>query len=190
MMIELNENLYIGKGGERKCYLHPNDATKVVKIEYIDYVDREQNRLDIYYSKYLKKIDVSYSYISKCYGYIDTNMGIGVVYDAIKNYDGTISKSFECTIAEKILSKKEEKRLLLELKLYLSENNIVFGDTMMSNILCQEVSKQNYKLIIVDGLGARRYGFKLWLHMHSRLFTKIRIKKQWKKLLKNYEDTR
>jgi len=189
-MVELNKNLYIGKGAERKCYIHPNDATKVVKIEYIDYIDRDQNKLDVYYNKYLKKLDVSYSNISKCYGYIDTNIGTGVVYDAIKNYDGTISKSFEYIITEKVLSKKEEKTLLLELKPYLSENYIVFGDTMMSNILCQEVSKQNYKLIIVDGLGARRYGFKLWLHMHSRLFTKIRIKKQWKKLLKNYEDTR
>ena len=57
-MIELNENLYIGKGAERKCYLHPNDATKVIKIEYIDYIDRDQNRLDIYYNKHLTYSDL------------------------------------------------------------------------------------------------------------------------------------
>ncbi len=67
-------------------------------------------------------------------------------------------------------------------------NMIVFGDVVLSNILCQEFKENEYKLIIVDGLGARRFGFKLWLHTRSKLFTKFRIKKQWKKLLDNYND--
>ncbi len=186
-MINLDESLYIAKGAERECYLHPNDFTKVIKVEYNNSIDRNQNNLDLYYYNYLEKKNTSYSNIVKCYGEVETNIGSGVVFDAVKNDDGTFSQSFEDVIAQKTLSKEEESKLLLELQYYLSENNIVFGDVVLSNILCQKISKNNYKLIIIDGLGGRRFGFKLWMHMHSKLFTRLRIQKQFKKLMRNYK---
>ncbi len=185
-MIELNKSLYIAKGAERECYIHPDDTSKLLKVEYNNSIDRNQNKLDIYYYTYLKKQNVSFSHIPKYYGTIETNKGDAVIYDSIKNYDNSVSKSFEEIIGEKKLSTLEEKQLLEELQTYLLTNLIVFGDVVLSNILCQEVSPNHYKLIIIDGLGGRRFGWKLWLHIHSKFYTKFRIAKQWKKLIKNY----
>ncbi len=186
LLIILNKNLYIAKGEERECYIHPDDSSKLIKIQYKNI--RNQNNLDIFYYNYLKNNTISYSNIPRYYQNIKTDKGDGVVFDAIKDYDGAYSKSFEDIIIKKTLSDKMEETLLSELESYLFENMIVFGDVVLSNILCQECKENKYKLIIVDGLGARRFGLKLWLHTHSKLFTKFRINRQWKKLLDNYHN--
>ena len=185
-MIELTEDLYIAKGAERECYVHPQDDTKVVKIQFNNNINRNQNDLDIYYYNYLKTKNISYLHIAKYYGTIETNKGIGLIFDRIIDYNGSLSKSFEDIITNKILSKTQQGFILDNLSTYLKENMIVFGDVVLSNILCQEYKKDHYRLMIIDGLGARRFGFKLWLHIHSKLFTKFRIYKQWKKLIDNY----
>ena len=51
-----------------------------------------------------------------------------------------------------------KKILINELKQYLEANGILFIDTSLTNIFCKKISKDKYKLIIVDGLGARRTG--------------------------------
>jgi hypothetical protein len=49
--------------------------------------------------------------------------------------------------------------------------------------MCKEISENNYKLIIIDGLGPKRGGFKTFLYLKFNLYTKYKIKKQWKKFL-------
>ncbi len=185
-MIELTKDLYIAKGAERECYIHPNDSSKIIKIEFIDKIDRNQNELDNYYYTYLEKQNISFEYIPKYYGTIETNKGNAVVFDRIKNYDDSLAITFEEIIKEQTLSNIEEKQLLKQLQLYLLDNLIVFGDVVLSNILYQEYKKDIFRLIIIDGLGARRFGYKLWLHTHSKIYTRFRIKKQWNKLMNNY----
>ena len=51
--------------------------------------------------------------------------------------------------------------------------------------LDERISEKDYKLVIFDGLGARRKGIKLTFTMKSKLFSKYKIKKQWKKFLLN-----
>jgi len=188
VLIKLTKDLYIAKGAERECYADPEDSSKLIKIQYNNAIDRNQNDLDVFYYNYLKDRDISYSHIPKYYQNVKTNRGEGVLFDAIKDYNGEYSKSFEDVVLQKTLSAEMETTLLDELQLYLLNNMIVFGDVVLSNILCQEFKENEYKLIIVDGLGARRFGFKLWLHTRSKLFTKFRIKKQWKKLIQNYQE--
>ena len=185
-MITLNDDSYISKGAERKCYAHPEDPSKLIKIQYKN--GRNQNNLDVFYYNHLSKSPISYSHIPKCYQKVDTTKGEGLVFDAIKNYDGEYAQSIEEIITLNTLSHDVEKQLLNELKVYLKKNLIIFGDVVLSNILCQEFEEKKYKLIIVDGLGARRFGLQFWLHTHSKFLTKIRIYKQWKKVINNYNE--
>ncbi|MCK5294597.1 MAG: hypothetical protein KAJ49_08100, partial [Arcobacteraceae bacterium] len=134
----------------------------------------------------LKTKNISYKHISKYYQEIQTNLGQGIVFESILDYNDIYSKSFEDIIRERRLTNTQEESLLDTLKKYLQENMIVFGDVVLSNILCQEIQPNEFQLIIIDGLGSRRFGWKLWLHIHSTLFTKYRIHKQWKKLMINY----
>ncbi|RXK07186.1 YrbL family protein [Halarcobacter bivalviorum] len=187
-MITLTKSLLIAKGGERDCYLHPEDNTKVIKIVHKTEEHNNQNELEYSYMKYIKKRkDLDLSQITDCYGYVSTNLGKGLVFDRVLDFDGTASKSFRYYLANKIIPLDEQELLITELKNYLEENLILFVDTSLTNIFCPKISKDSYKLIIVDGLGAKRTGIKFTLYKISKAYTKYKIKRQWDKFMKMYE---
>ncbi len=95
--------------------------------------------------------------------------------------------TFEEIVKSGIFSQEAELKLLKELQIYLEKNRIVFGDVVLSNIMCKKTDENTYKLVIVDRLGARRFSFKFWLQQHCKIFAKIRIKRQYKKLMRNYK---
>ncbi|MCG3711428.1 YrbL family protein [Aliarcobacter butzleri] len=186
--IILNDSLLIGKGGGRACYIDPRDETKIIKVSYTKEGDsNSQNQIDYIYINYLKKQKRDLSYISSCYEYVKTNLGKGLVFDRVLNYDKTSSKSFRYLIANKMINLEEQKILLSELKNYLEKNEILFADNSLTNILCKEVREKQYKLIIIDGLGAKRIGLKFWLYLRSRIYKKYKIKKQWTKFMLMYQ---
>ena len=191
-MIELTKDDFIARGGERDCYIHPLDSTKVIKIThgYSDEASRNQNDLEYKYFEYLKKLNKPFTNITKCYGYIDTNLGKGIVSDKVYDYNGKISMTFLDTITQNKFTKDEENSLVEDLKDYLFKNNILFIDINFSNIYCCEYEKGKYRLMIIDGLGAIRLGIKFWLYLKSELFTKYKIRKQWKKFYRKIEEIR
>ncbi len=185
--IQLNESLLIAKGGERACYLHPLDNTKVIKILYTKGTHNNQNKLEYIYINDLKRKKINLSHIIDCYGFISTNLGEGLVFDRALDYDGKPTKSFRYMVANKMLTIKEQRKLIEELKNYLEENLILFVDTSLTNLFCQEIKKDRYKIIIVDGLGSKRMGFKFWLYRNFKIYTKYKIKRQWVKFMKMYD---
>ena len=190
--IILTDKYFIARGGERDCYLHPLDYKKVIKIVhgYSDILNRNQNDLDYKYFKFLEKLKVPYSHISKCYGYIDTNLGKGLIFDKVFDYNGKISISFLDTIIQNKFTKYEENELVEDLKNYLFKNNILFIDIGLYNVLCCEYEEGKYRLIIIDGLGGRRTGIKFWLYLNSKIFTKYKIIKSWNRFLKEIDRKR
>ncbi|RBQ26208.1 MULTISPECIES: YrbL family protein [Arcobacteraceae] len=188
----LTKEFFIARGGERDCYLHPLDCTKVIKIthRYNTEASRNQNDLEYQYFEYLKRLNKPFTHITKCYGYIDTTLGKGIVSDKVCDYDGKISMTFLDTITQNKFTKYEEIKLVEDLKDYLFTNNILFIDIHISNIYCCEYEKGKYRLMIIDGLGAIRLGIKFWLYLKSEIFTKYKIRKQWNKFIDNIEKVR
>lgn len=185
--INLKREYYLGKGRERACYLHPDDDSKVIKVVYKPLENLNQNQLEYEYLKYLEKKDISFSHLSKCYGKVQTNLGEGYIFERIKDYDGETSISFKSVVMNGFISKNLEIELLNELKKYLLDNNIIFVDVALSNVFCQKISEDNYKLVLTDGIGGKRTGFKSKLYLYSNLFTKYKVKKQLKKLDARYK---
>jgi hypothetical protein len=187
-IINLNDNLLIANGGGRACYIHPKDDTKVIKIIYSEEgILNNQNDIDYKYISYLRKLNKDFSHISSCYEYVKTNLGDGLVFDRIVNYDKTPCKSFRYFIAKKMISLEVQKELIDELKIYLEKEEILFVDNTSTNILCQEIEKDKYKLVIIDGLGAKRKGIKFWLYLRVKLYRDYKIKKQWAKFIHFYK---
>ncbi|RXJ81196.1 YrbL family protein [Arcobacter sp. F2176] len=184
--IILKEEYFLSKGGERNCYINPNDKSKVIKIVHRQEKHNEQNKLEYKYYNYLQKNNISLKYLSKCFGFIDTNLGKGLVFERILDFDETPSVSFKFYLEEKLLDRLSEKKLINDLKDYLFENDILFIDVDLSNVFCQKISKNKYKLVIIDGLGARRLNWRFYLYLFSKKFTRYKIKKQWKKFYNNY----
>lgn len=187
-MIELREELFLGKGGERLVYIHPNDDNRIIKILKSGLIKHNfQNELELKYYNFLTKNNVDFSHITKCFGYVDTNFGKGLVFERVVDFDGKNSKLLKNCLQENIFTKDQEKILLDDLKKYLEDNEILFIDCSSHNVFCKKVSSDKYTLIIYDGLGARRDNIKLTLYMKSRLYTRYKIRKQWKLFLRNCE---
>ena len=140
--IVLNDSYFLAKGGERKCYLHPNDEAKVIKIVHRNEKHNEQNNLEYKYYKFLQKKNKSFEHLTKCFGFINTNLGYGLVYERVRDYNNKPSKSFEFFLKNKIFPHVDEKKLVNQLKKYLFKNNILFIDVDLSNIFFKEISKE------------------------------------------------
>lgn len=184
-MILLNNNYLLSRGSERTCYIHPFDTNKVIKIIYNKKeLNNNQNDLEFKYYSYLNSKNISYEHITKCFGWVDTNLGKGLVFERVLNYDNSIPKQLTHFLQHKIFTIEEETLLLNELKTYLETNKILFMDVATLNVLCKKISSSKYKLIIIDGLGPKRDGLKFWLYTNIELYNTYKQKKQWNKFIK------
>ncbi len=186
-MLVLKDEDLLAKGGERYCFVHPEDSTKVIKIVYTQGVHNNQNELEFNYYSLLKKRKVDFSHLVQCYNYVETNKGNGLVFDRVMDYNGQASKSFRYYLANKLISIDEQKKLLEEFRIYLEKNLILFVDTSLTNIFAQKISENKFKIVIVDGLGAKRTGIKFLMYKYSKIYTQYKIKKQWKKFMTMYK---
>jgi hypothetical protein len=64
------------------------------------------------------------------------------------------------------------------------KNGIVFGDISLKNIVLQKNSSNSLKFIAIDGIGSRRSKIKLFFYVHSIIYSKYKIFKQFKILFK------
>src|SRR5574344_2064168 len=117
----------------------------------------------------------------------DNNKVIKVLQPGIKKHNFQNELEFKYY---NFFPEAKEKKLLEDLKSYLFKNEILFIDCSSHNVFCKKISEDKYTLIIYDGLGARRDSIKLSLYMKSKLYTKYKIKKQWKLFIKNCEKSK
>lgn len=188
----LTEEHFIARGGERDCYQHPLDSTKVIKVMYekdgVYAYGGNRNNLEYTYYTFLERSKISFSNIARCYNFVETNLGLGLVFDKVCDYNGNISIAFSRLIRQNKFDKEFELLLIEELKEYIFKNDILFIDNGLQNILCCEYEKNKYKLIIIDGLGAKREGLKFWLYLNSKIYTKYKVKRQWQKFIEKYQE--
>ncbi|SFV67397.1 hypothetical protein MNB_SM-5-646 [hydrothermal vent metagenome] len=183
----LKDAKLLGSGNERFCYLHPEDFNRVIKVPHNKREkSRHQNELEYRYMRYLQEHNIDISHLTACYGWVETDMGRGLLFQRVRDKDGDDSITFNEALKSGILSVEEAKKLLQELRLYLEKNSILFIDVGLDNILCQKQEDGSYKLVIIDGVGARRLGVKFWFYLHCKLYTNYKVKRQWKKLEDNF----
>ena len=184
-MLDLKDDFLLAKGSERLCYAHPINNNQVIKIMYNQKSMNNQNQMEYKYYNLLKKRKVSFDHITMCYGWIETNLGIGLIFDRVNNYDNSDIFNLRYMLQNKLISNELETYLLEELKEYLYKNKILFTDPTTLNIMCKKISKIKYKFIIIDGLGARKRGIKEILYKVSPFYSYYKIKKQWAVLINN-----
>ena len=184
-MLVLKDALLLAKGSERTCYIHPLNCNQVIKIIYSQKSMNNQNKMEYKYYCLLKKRKVSFDHITMCYGWIETNLGIGLIFERVQNFDYSDIFNLRYMLQNKLISNEVERCLLEELKEYLYKNKILFTDPTTLNIMCKKISKMKYKFIIIDGLGARKRGLKEILYKVSPSYSYYKIKKQWAVLINN-----
>ncbi len=142
----------VGPGRERICYVHPEESGKAIKITPGPIRKQTDRELKFYKGlKYRKK--VSYKHIPQYFGPIDTNLGLGQVFEMIRDYDGNVSKSMLWYLEEGHSLDFFEERLQI-LHQYFLANQLIFNHDMYAgNILFKKTSDSDGVLIVIDGLG-------------------------------------
>ena len=80
-MISLDKSSLVGKGLHRECHRHPENKNLCIKVVVAGNADESQ-REKKYYSQ-LEKRGISWDMIPKFYGDLETNLGLGSVFDLV-----------------------------------------------------------------------------------------------------------
>jgi PhoP regulatory network protein YrbL. len=155
-MLHLSEQTPLGTGRHRKCYAHPDDAQRCIKIVYNnDQGGEKEIKRELGYYAHLNRHLKDWSGIPRYHGTVETDCGTGYVYDIISDFDGKPSITLKQFAAE---CRYEEdgvvlRQMLKTLKKYLNDNHIVTMTLKPANILCQRISESEVVPVICDNIG-------------------------------------
>jgi len=173
-LVNIFKEHLIGKGFNRKCYQHPENDKLCIKVDLPGTPSSDSDRERGYY-RHLIKRNVSWDMVPQYYGDIDTNIGLGSVYDLILDGDGSASKTLE-----NYLDAKHNFDDLLQpfqaLKTYLLQQRIIIGTLYPRNVLCQKEGKSITKMILCDDIGSSDF---IPICNYSRYFAELKINRKW-----------
>lgn len=174
----------IGVGQERACYLHPEDASRVIKIQRGEQI--KQTRRELLFYRWLQRRQMTnFAHIPGFYGKVKTNLGEGFVVDLINDFDGNASKSLYWYF-EQGYPVAEFFPYLEELKQYMLDNSIIFSvDMGRFNILFRKLSNQEARLVVIDGLG--NHTALNWLDNIS-YFARRKINRRWDRFISRLQN--
>jgi hypothetical protein len=159
-MIQLTEDLFLGKGRTRECYRHPHDTSLCVKVDYLDKGCRQTSKEAKYYQKLRRlKPALEYDFIPRFHGMIETNRGIGGVFDLVRDDDGQVSRTLgEClrdgTVArERPVWEKSLDQFLGR----LMETGVILRDLNPGNLSARRLADGSIRLVAIDGIGHRDF---------------------------------
>ncbi len=180
-LIELREDLFLGRGAHKAAYVHPQDDKLCVKITF-KWPDEDVKK-ELRYRAVLGKKADDMPLLVKYYGRVRTNLGTGYLFERITDFDGracrTLSQYIEaCPPAEEML------RLLLDFRTELFRGRYVVAGMNTDNFLVQRPSPAERRIRIVDDLGTG--AFIPILYYSDRLLLK-RINKYWRLLVHQLE---
>lgn len=186
-MLELKGLEPIGNGTNRACYQHPDDESKCVKVTISDDFT-ESNREKKYYTL-LERRGISWEMVARYYGTVETDMGEGLVFDLIRDADGTVSKPLVHYFATESLTAELEDPIgkFHALKHYLVEQKIIVKDLGIYNILYQKLGSENDggKFMIIDGVTNNDF---LPFATYIDYFAVKKIQRRWERFAQKFRN--
>jgi hypothetical protein len=189
-MIDLTHAVVLGEGNERRCVVHPGNPGLVIKVSRPDRSGRQQNVIEHQYLSSLQRRQASFAHVPIYHGVCATTSGEGLVCERIADGDGNSSTRVDVAVQRGLLTREIANSMLDALLDHLLQQWIVFADVGGGNVVCQQQANGALRLVIIDGLGARHPGFKLWIQSTLPWIARAKTRKQWPKLLSNIWSTR
>ena len=110
--------------------------------------DKSKSNINLYefrYYQYLKKKHSKLTHLPKCYTFIDTSLGSGLVFDFIGTQQQP-APTLTAIIQQNMKNKSELLMLVNELFDYLNQQHIAFCDSGLDNLVLL-----HNKIYIIDG---------------------------------------
>jgi len=178
--LNLNEDKLIGVGSERKCYFHPRDKRKCIKITY-KFGRRTASRCkrEIKYSLKYSNLPYDLPSIPQYFGTVNTNLGCGHVFELVLDYDGNISKKLSEYIKTNGLNNSLTGKISSLYRSFL-QSRVLVSDLHPGNLLLQMPSVDDYHLVMIDGYGNSDF---IKICDYSRFFLKKKLMRKFSRML-------
>lgn len=178
-MLKLKEEQFLGDGNHKKVYIHPEDSHKCVKLLFTpDDPDMER---EFRYRKALGKKADEMPLLTKYYGTVDTDQGLGYVFERVVDYDGKVS----CTLLSMLEQVEERERLEKILKDFHKEfmrESFAPAGVDPDNFLVQRISETESRVRIIDNIGTSAA---IPLEYYIGFLAKKRARKYWNRLVED-----
>ena len=199
-MIDLSGSTPFAEGGNRKCFIHPTQSHRCLKVVHPgllekiikskpwykkfrskDSFDDNLREQEAYKQKALLANNSEvWKHIAKWYGMVETSIGMASETELIKNND-QIAETLENYLFSNGLT-DEIKIAINEFHQWLRDNLILTKNLIPHNLV---IKKENNEMIIkiIDGLGSQAF---IPLPNHSTFFAKRyverRIELMWSRI--------
>ena len=199
-MIELNGITPFAEGGNRICFVHPNNSNRCLKVIHkgllkkikknkpwykkfrsLESFDDNLRERDGYNQKALKKNDPEvWKHLAIWYGMKETSIGMASETELIRNGD-EIAETLESYLFSKGLT-DEIKNSIEEFHGWLGENLILTKNLIPHNIVIK-IEGDQMILKIIDGLGSKAF-FPLpsYSDFFAKRYVKRRIELMWSRI--------
>jgi hypothetical protein len=160
-MIELCEKWFLSKGQTRACYIHPEDPSKVIKVDFIDKGYEQTAKEALYYRKIARlKPDIEYDFIPRFHGSVETNLGKGGIFDLIRDEDtGEVSKTLADYYRDGGMQSGRASwdEAFSRFRERLYSTGVIIKDLNMRNLCVQRRLDGSRHLVAIDGIGHRDF---------------------------------
>ncbi len=172
-MLRLLSEKPFAQGGNRLCFIHPEDPCLCVKVRRPDFTLEDLRRkkgfpkslrplssFDDNLEEYrvmcrFKKTydDVIYRHVSRCYGFVETDLGKGLVSELIRDEGQKISQ----TLKKYIWDHGQDDKIMAaakDLADFWLQFRVPSRDLLLHNIVVQMEAQRIVRLVVIDGLGS------------------------------------
>ena len=213
-MIKLSHLKPFAGGCKRDCYFHPDDENKVIKIippskspevlhsqkfwirrlfhtpESLDANRTEREKFEKLERK-LGNLKEKIPYLVEFFGTVKTDLGEGLVFKAIRNFDRTISESLE-DASDSDGYIKEELLKALESMNQTRGDATIYNDVGQHNVVVQILEPDHegdseYKFWVIDGIQCRALiPITEYLEFYARIRKSKKIQQMKKFIVQNF----
>ena len=178
-IIQLSNRMPFASGTKRDCYIHPNDPDLIIKVipahksievlhsskiwirrmlqtpESMDANRGEREKFEKLGKKF-ENLRESIPNLVEYRGQVQTDLGEGLLFRAIKNYDGAISESLGSAAKTGGYVRASLLGALQSLESVQGDGSI-YNDLGIDNLVVEilDSSHSKYKLWIIDGINCR-----------------------------------
>jgi hypothetical protein len=160
-MIQLTEDLYLGKGRTRECFVDPRDPSKCIKVDFADKGYKQTFKEAKYYQKLLRiRPNLVYDFIPAFYGLVETDRGLGGVFDLVRDeVSDEVSLTLGHYLRDGTVAREQEKwdTALSQFLNRLMQTGVIVRDLNPGNLCARKLKDGSIQLIAIDGIGHRDF---------------------------------
>lgn len=169
-------------GSKRNCYVHPYNHNLCIKVlsntcNKHDGIAAQQLEIDDYSVLQRCERSTLFDRIPRFKGTADTDLGLGIVSQLLRDVDGEISQNLAKLLQKQGLT-PDLIKAIDELKQWLHDQQLLTRDTGPHNIVAMRMANSKWHLVIIEGWINRKFS---WLTRSFHSFGNYLLSRQLRK---------